>query len=101
MMDQSRGTRFQICVHAGPSHIRRRLMRFRSVLTVACALTAFIAAPRTARAQTPIRFSGAAALALPVGDLGDAADVGFNLSLRGEGKLGSPNWYLRGDLGWD
>lgn len=76
-------------------------MRFRSVLTAACALAVSVAAPRAARAQTPIRFSGAAALALPVGDLGDAADVGFNLSFRGEGKLPSPNWFLRGDLSWD
>jgi hypothetical protein len=70
----------------------------------ACALTlAAVAglAPRAARAQTPVRFSGAAALALPAGDLGNAADVGFNLALRGEGRLSSPNWSFRGDLSWD
>jgi hypothetical protein len=68
---------------------------------VAAAAVTAIAAPRAVHAQTPIRFSGAAALALPIGDLGDNADLGFDLALRGEGKLSSPNWGLRGDLSWD
>ncbi|MFI5245223.1 MAG: hypothetical protein ACHQQR_08360 [Gemmatimonadales bacterium] len=76
-------------------------MRHRSILLAACALTVATLAPSHARAQTPIRFSGAAALALPIGDLGDAADVGFNLALRGEGRLPARNWSLRGDLSWD
>ncbi len=76
-------------------------MKLRNVSVAACALALATFAPRAAHAQTPVVFSGAAALALPIGDLGDAADVGFNLSLRGEGRIGSPGWSLRGDLSWD
>lgn len=76
-------------------------MRFRSIVSAACVALALAVVPRAARAQAPIRFSGAAALALPIGDLGDAADVGFNLSVRGEGRLSSPGWSVRGDLSWD
>jgi len=65
-------------------------------------LFATLAVAPSVRGQTPIRFSAAAALALPIGDLGDAANVGFHLGLRGEGKLtSSPTWGLRGDLTWD
>jgi hypothetical protein len=71
------------------------------MLAAVAALSALTLGPRAAHAQTPVRFSGAAALALPVGDLGDAAGVGFHLALRGEGKLSSPGWFLRGDLSWD
>lgn len=70
-------------------------------LLAACALFVATSAPRAARAQTPVTFSGAAALALPIGDLGNAADVGFSVALRGEGRLGPPGWSLRGDLNWD
>ena len=78
-------------------------MRHRSVLlaAAACALSIATMSPRVAHAQATVRFSGAAALALPIGDLGNAADVGYNLTLRGEGRLASPNWSLRGDLSWD
>ena len=38
---------------------------------------------------------------LPIGDLGNAADPGVNLALRGEGRLPARNWSLRGDLTWD
>lgn len=74
-------------------------MRIRTA--AAAALLLAFAAARALDAQTPVRFSAAAALALPIGDLGDAADIGFNLGLRGEGRLGRPGWSLRGDLSWD
>lgn len=75
-------------------------MRNRAVLFSLClGLTAIH--PRPIVAQSPVRFSGAVGLALPIGDLGNAADPGINLALRGEGKLGAPNWSLRGDLSWD
>jgi hypothetical protein len=88
-------------------------MRFRKLLMVSFSAVApslaSIAAieaitPSALRAQdapTPIRFSVAAAAALPVSDLGTANDVGFSLAFRGEGRLGSPGWGLRGDLSWD
>jgi hypothetical protein len=76
-------------------------VKLRNVFLTAIAVSAVTLAPDVARAQTPVRFSGAAALALPIGDLGDAADVGFNLALRGETRLSSPGWYFRGDLSWD
>ncbi len=78
-------------------------MTFRKVLVAAVAALTAVAAPRAGHAQTPVQFSGAVGLALPVGNLGDAANVGFNLSLRGEGKLGSASseWGLRGDLSLD
>ena len=76
-------------------------MRFRLLVAGLLAAAPLSFAPRALRAQTPVRFSGAAALALPIGDLGDAADAGFSLALRGEGPLGSPGWSLRGDLTWD
>ena len=69
---------------------------------VAALMAASAAAPGSTGAQTPIRFSGAAALALPIGDLGNAADPGVNLSLRGEGNVSrSKEWSVRGDLSWD
>src|SRR5579862_9678098 len=74
-------------------------MTIRTITTSALLLA--LASPAALRAQTPVRFSAAAALALPIGDLGDAADVGFNLALRGEGRLASPGWSVRGDLTWD
>jgi len=76
-------------------------MNIHKIIGAACAALAMAAAPCAAQAPTPVRFSGAAALALPIGDLGDAADVGINLALRGEGRIGSPGWSLRGDLTWD
>jgi hypothetical protein len=75
-------------------------MRWTRLYLALCVSAAAII-PHEASSQTPVRFSGAAALALPVGDLGDNADAGFQLALRGEGKLPSPNWSLRGDLTWD
>jgi hypothetical protein len=75
-------------------------MKSRYALLASLALATWIV-PRATAAQTPVRFSGAAALALPIGDLGDAADVGFSLALRGEAKLTSPGWSVRGDLSWD
>jgi hypothetical protein len=77
-------------------------MKFRNALFVTCALAVAVAAPRAARAQTPIRFSGAVSLGLPIGDLGNAADLGYGLAFRGEYKLASsPEWAVRGDLNWD
>ena len=76
-------------------------MKFRNGLMTACVLAAAMVAPRAARAQTPIRFSGAVNLGLPIGDLGNAADLGYGLAFRGEGKLSSPEWDLRGDITWD
>ncbi len=79
-------------------------MRLQKLLFAACVFSGFCVAafvPRTAHAQTPVVFSGAAALGLPIGDLGNAADVGMSLAIRGEGRLTSPGWSLRGDLSWD
>lgn len=76
-------------------------MKFRNAVITTCALTLAALAPRAAHAQTPIRFSGAAALGLPAGDLGNTTDVGYSLSLRGEARLWSPEWKFRGDLSWD
>jgi hypothetical protein len=77
-------------------------MKLRNAFLAASTLAVMVAlAPHAARAQTPIRFSGAASLAMPVGDLGDAASAGYSLALRGEGRLWSPNWHFRGDLSWD
>jgi len=76
-------------------------MKFRHTLITACVAVAAIAAPRAAHAQTPIRFSGAVGLGLPIGDLGNAANLGYGLTFRGEGKLANPEWGLRGDITWD
>ncbi|MFI5231282.1 MAG: outer membrane beta-barrel protein [Gemmatimonadales bacterium] len=76
-------------------------MKFRNGLMTACAFAVAIVAPHTARAQTPIRFSGAVSLGLPIGDLGNAANLGYGLTFRGEGKLSNPEWGLRGDINWD
>jgi hypothetical protein len=76
-------------------------MRFRIVVFAACAFSAATIAPSVAWSQTPVSFSGAGALALPIGDLGQAAEVGFNLALRGEARLAWQHWSVRGDLSWD
>jgi hypothetical protein len=55
----------------------------------------------TVGAQTPVRFSVVGGLSLPVGDLGNNADLGLNLGVRGEGRALSPGWAFRGDLSWD
>ncbi len=54
-------------------------------------------------AQQPsgTQWSGLAGVSLPVGELGVNANLGFNIGLRAEGRLSSPNWRLRGDLSWD
>jgi hypothetical protein len=74
---------------------------FRKVLVAAVAALTVVAAPRAGHAQTPVQFSGAVGLVLPVGNLGDAVNVGFSLALRGEGKFGSSDWGFRGDLSYD
>lgn len=76
-------------------------MRLQKALFIAGVFSAAALAPRAVRAQTPVFFSGAAAVALPIGDLRNAADVGMSLALRAEGKLATPGWSLRGDLSWD
>jgi hypothetical protein len=77
-------------------------MKRRHAFLSACTLAVAAAfAPSVARAQTPVRFSGAASVAMPVGDLGNSASAGYSLALRGEGRLWSPNWSFRGDLSWD
>lgn len=76
-------------------------MTFRHTLITACVVAAAVAAPRAAHSQTPVRFSGAVSLGLPIGDLGNAADLGYGLTFRGEGKLANPEWGIRGDLSWD
>lgn len=76
-------------------------MKIKNVFITTCALAVATFAPRAARAQETVRFSGAGALALPAGDLGNAADVGYSLSLRGEARLWAPEWKFRGDLSWD
>ena len=58
-----------------------------------------VAVPIALRGQTPIRFSAAGGISLPVGDLGDGANVGFNLGFRGETTRGR-EWRFRGDLTW-
>lgn len=77
-------------------------MKIRNVFIAGCTVALAVAfAPRAVRAQTPVRFSGAASLAMPVGDLGDVASAGLSLSARGEARLWSSNWGFRGDLSWD
>jgi hypothetical protein len=76
-------------------------MKLHRILVAACALAAAAATPHALRAQSDIRFSGAAAMAVPVGDLGNAADVGLSLMFRGERPISNSNWSVRGDLSWD
>ena len=68
------------------------------LIGVAAALATGSAAP--ARGQVPIHFSGAAGVSAPVGDLGDASNVGFNLNVRGEAGM-ERTWGWRGDISWD
>jgi hypothetical protein len=68
---------------------------------IAGALSLVTAAPAAAHAQAPVHFSLAGGFAAPIGDLGDAADLGFNLSARAEGAISRPGWAIRGDLTWD
>lgn len=50
---------------------------------------------------SPIRIGVFGGLALPAGDLGNAADLGFGLGFRVEGRAHAPGWGLRGDVSWD
>lgn len=87
-------------------------------LTLAAVIAATLLAT-SARAQTPratppasrqptspsavssLRFALGGGFAIPAGDLGRAADGGFSLGLRAEGRLPAPNWMARADLTWD
>jgi hypothetical protein len=69
-------------------------------LIAAGALLATIALAAKGGAQTTVHLSGAAGMSPPVGDLGDASNVGFNLNFRVEGRI-NPQWGWRGDMSWD
>lgn len=71
--------------------------RWLAVLAIAVA----IAVPGRTHAQTPVRFSVVSGLSLPIGDLGNGADLGLNVGLRGEGRPIAPNWAIRGDVSYD
>ncbi len=73
--------------------------RMVSLAGVICCVLAL--RPMVVDAQTPMRFSVVGGLSLPVGDLGNNADLGLNLGLRGEGRAIAPGWAFRGDLSWD
>lgn len=60
-------------------------------LSSACAL----------HAQSNVHFGVSGGVALPIGDLGNAANVGFDLGARVTVPLSSPSWGLRGDLNWN
>jgi hypothetical protein len=100
-MDQSRATPVSIATFTTERFTQEKPMKVRNAFITACALAVATLAPHAAQAQTPIRFSGAAALALPIGDLGNATDLGYSLALRGEAKLWAPEWKIRGDFSWD
>jgi hypothetical protein len=101
-MDQSRGPLVSLGAFTTERLTQENSMKIRNAFTTACALAVATFAPHAAKAQeTTVRFSGAAALGLPAGDLGNAADVGYSLSLRGETRLWAPEWKFRGDLSWD
>jgi hypothetical protein len=64
------------------------------------AIAAMFGLAAVGHAQIPIHFSGAAGMSPPIGDLGDASTVGFNLNMRGETGI-SRTWGWRGDISWD
>lgn len=70
-------------------------------LTAMLTLAMLLAVPRSAHAQTPVRFSVVGGLSLPIGDLGNGTDLGINLGVRGEGRPISPGWAFRGDVSYD
>lgn len=74
-----------------------------SSLVVACVATMLAITTPTHElgAQTPVHFSVAGGLGLPLSDLGDGADLGLNLALRIEGRPHAPNWGVRGDVSYD
>lgn len=100
-MDQSRGALVSIATFTTERLTQENLMKIRNAFITACALAVATLAPRGAHAQTPIRFSGAASLGLPIGDLGNSTDLGYSLTLRGEARLWAPEWRFRGDVSWD
>ena len=73
-------------------------MRIRHWLSAIAAL--LVLAPSVVSAQTPMRFSAHTGLGAPIGRLGDNADLGFNLGLRGEVAM-NPKWDFRGDASWE
>ena len=87
--------------------------RFIVLSSVALAAVMFTGEPVTAQATRGarpapaqpavggVRFGLAGGLSLPAGDLGNNADGGFALGMRGEGSLRTPRWALRGDLTYD
>jgi hypothetical protein len=90
--------------------LQLRLKRCLVLLGVLSAHPAAIAgaqAPPAPRQPAPqaaapsLRFGITGGLALPAGDLGDAADAGAAIALRGESRLGAPRWSLRADLAVD
>jgi len=65
------------------------LVRIRHWLSAIAAL--LILTPSVVSAQAPMRFSAHTGLGAPIGRLGDNADLGFNLGLRGEVAV-NPKW---------
>ena len=55
----------------------------------------------TLHAQSNVHFGVSGGVALPIGDLGNAANVGFDLGARVTVPLSSPSWGLRGDVNWN
>jgi hypothetical protein len=64
------------------------------------AVLAIILCAADASAQAEVHFSGAAGVSLPIGNLGDASSVGFNLNARGEVGI-TRAWSWRSDFSWD
>jgi hypothetical protein len=72
-----------------------------TLLSTLFAISAVAVIPAVVQAQTPVRFSVVGGLSLPMGDLGNTANLGLNIGLRGEGNASSPGWGLRGDVSYD
>ncbi len=81
-------------------------------LSMACILVALAtthagAQPAQRRAAvppapaSPVSFTLTGGLGLPAGDLGQQANVGLALGLRGETRLADARWGMRGDVSWD
>ncbi|MHB1312165.1 MAG: hypothetical protein ACYC3L_09125 [Gemmatimonadaceae bacterium] len=83
--------------------MKRRLPCFVTLALVPILLGASPVQAQKSRVDSPspVRIGVFGGLALPAGDLGNAADVGFGLGLRVEGRAQAPGWALRGDLSWD
>jgi opacity protein-like surface antigen len=78
-------------------------MMKRAILGAAIVSLAFVpstsqAQRRGASAQSPIKFSLAAGVAMPMSDFGDVVGTGFHVSGQGEKRLSGTPMFLRGEL---